>query len=74
MRVDAAETSTYVAPQRMAVTIADLPVRTPDRHEQKKGPRVDAPEKAIQGFLRANDLASTDDLQVQDDPKGLIIC
>ena len=35
--VDAAQTSTYVAPQRMAVTIADLPVRTPDRHEQKKG-------------------------------------
>ena len=53
----------------MAVIIAGLPARTPDRHEQK-GPRVDAPEKAIQGFLRANDLASTDDLQVQDDPKG----
>ncbi len=68
--VDAAETSTYVAPQRMAVIIAGLPARTPDRHEQKKGPRVDAPEKAVQGFLRANDLASTDDLQVQDDPKG----
>ncbi|GIR46026.1 MAG: glycine--tRNA ligase beta subunit [Hyphomicrobiales bacterium] len=68
--IDAAETSTYVAPQRMAVIIAGLPARTPDRHEQKKGPRVDAPEKAIQGFLRANDLASTDDLQVQDDPKG----
>ena len=68
--IDAVETSTYVAPQRMAVIIAGLPGRTPDRHEQKKGPRVDAPEKAIQGFLRANDLASTDDLQVQDDPKG----
>ena len=68
--VDAAETSTYVAPQRMAVIITGLPALTPDRHEQKKGPRVDAPEKAIQGFLRANDLASTDALQVQDDPKG----
>ncbi|MEC7234352.1 MAG: glycine--tRNA ligase subunit beta, partial [Pseudomonadota bacterium] len=68
--IDAAETSTYVAPQRMAVIIAGLPARTPDRYEQKKGPRVDAPEKAIQGFLRANDLASTDSLQVQDDPKG----
>ena len=56
--------------QRMAVIVAGLPARTPDRHEQKKGPRVDAPEKAIQGFLRANDLVSTDDLQVQDDPKG----
>ncbi len=68
--VDAVETSTFVAPQRMAVIIAGLPARTPNRHEQKKGPRVDAPEKAVQGFLRANDLASTDDLQVQDDPKG----
>ena len=54
--VDAAETSTYVAPQRMAVIITGLPALTPDRHEQKKGPRVDAPEKAIEGFLRANDL------------------
>jgi glycyl-tRNA synthetase beta chain len=68
--VAAAETRTYVAPQRMAVIITGLPARTPDRHEQKKGPRIDAPEKAIQGFLRANDLATTDDLQVQDDPKG----
>ncbi|MEC8132543.1 MAG: glycine--tRNA ligase subunit beta, partial [Pseudomonadota bacterium] len=68
--IDAVETRTYVAPQRMAVIIAGLPARTPDRDEPKKGPRVDAPAKAIQGFLRANDLASTDDLQVQDDPKG----
>ena len=48
--IDAVETSTYVAPQRMAVIIAGLPARTPDRYEQKKGPRVDAPERAIQGF------------------------
>ena len=65
-----ASTRTYVAPQRMALIIDNLPARTPDRHEQKKGPRVDAPEKAVAGFLRANDLASTGALRVQDDPKG----
>ncbi len=61
---------TYVAPQRVALLASGLPQNLPDRKEQKKGPRVDAPEKAIEGFLRANDLDSTDSLNVQEDKKG----
>ncbi len=61
---------TYVAPQRLALLANGLPTQLPDRAEEKKGPRVDAPAKAIEGFLRANGLDNTDSLTVRDDAKG----
>ena len=61
---------THVAPQRLALLADGLPSHLPDRKEEKKGPRVDAPEKAIEGFLRANGLDTTDGLRVQADKKG----
>ena len=47
----------YVTPRRLALVIDGLPTRQPDRREEKRGPRVGAPDKAIQGFLRANGIA-----------------
>ena len=44
----------YVTPRRLALVVDGLPRRRPDRREEKRGPRVGAPDKAIQGFLRAN--------------------
>ena len=44
----------YVTPRRLALAVDGLPTRRPDRREEKRGPRVGAPDKAIQGFLRAN--------------------
>ncbi len=44
----------YVTPRRLALVVDGLPDRQPDVREEKRGPRIDAPEKAIQGFLRAN--------------------
>ena len=61
---------THVAPQRLALLVNGLPTQLPDRAEEKKGPRVDAPAKAIEGFLRANGLDNTDSLTVRDDAKG----
>ena len=60
----------HVAPQRVALIATGLPTSVPDRKEQKKGPRVDAPEKAITGFLRANGLDSMDRLSVEKEKKG----
>ena len=68
--VSAAHMASHVAPQRLALLADGLPSHLPDRKEEKKGPRVDAPEKAIEGFLRANGLDSTDGLTVQSDKKG----
>ena len=44
----------YVTPRRLALVIDGLPTRQPDRREEKRGPRAGAPDRAIQGFLRAN--------------------
>ena len=65
-----AEMASHAAPQRLALLVDGLPTALPDRKEEKKGPRVDAPEKAVEGFLRANGLDSTDGLSVRDDKKG----
>ncbi|MEQ9527720.1 MAG: glycine--tRNA ligase subunit beta, partial [Parvibaculaceae bacterium] len=42
----------YTTPRRLALVIDDLPEKTPDVKEERKGPKVGAPEKAIEGFLR----------------------
>ena len=68
--VSAESLQTHVAPQRIALLADGLPAQLPDRKEEKKGPRVDAPEKAIEGFLRANGLNNTDALSTRDDKKG----
>lgn len=43
----------YVTPRRLALVVHGLPERQPDVTEERKGPRVGAPERAIQGFLRS---------------------
>jgi len=68
--VEPSNVQSHSAPQRIALSMDGLPENLPDRHEQKKGPRLDAPEKAIEGFLRANGLDSTDALSVEEHPKG----
>jgi hypothetical protein len=42
----------FATPRRLALVVDGLPVSTPDRTEEVKGPRVGAPDQAIQGFLR----------------------
>ncbi|BAT59063.1 glycine--tRNA ligase beta subunit [Variibacter gotjawalensis] len=60
----------FVTPRRLALWVQGLPVRQPDVKEEKKGPRVGAPEKAIEGFLKSAGLASIDQAVVQPDKKG----
>jgi len=60
----------FVTPRRLALTVKGVPVRQPDVKEEKKGPRVGAPEGAIQGFLRAAGLKSIGEAKVVSDKKG----
>ncbi|MCZ6815546.1 MAG: glycine--tRNA ligase subunit beta, partial [Planctomycetota bacterium] len=46
----------FVTPRRLALVVDGLPVEQPDTREEKRGPRIDAPDKAIQGFLKGNGL------------------
>jgi glycyl-tRNA synthetase beta chain len=60
----------FATPRRLALVVGGLPAKQPDRVEERKGPRVGAPEKAVEGFLKAAGLASLDEAVVQADPKG----
>ena len=60
----------FVTPRRLALTVQGVPVRQPDRREEKKGPRVGVPEQAVAGFLKAAGLKSLAEAKVQPDKKG----
>ena len=59
----------HATPRRLVLSVEGLGAKTKDVREERKGPRVDAPEQAIQGFLKSTGL-SLADLTVQDDKKG----
>lgn len=59
----------FATPRRLALHIAELPVRGRDIREERKGPRVGAPEAAVQGFLKAAGLSSLDQATIVSDPK-----
>ncbi len=60
----------FVTPRRLALSVHGVPARQPDIKEEKKGPRVGAPENAIAGFLKAAGLRSIKEAKVQPDKKG----
>ena len=59
----------FATPRRLALTVHGIPVKQPDVHEEKKGPRVGAPEGAIAGFLKSAGLTSINEAKVEKDPK-----
>ena len=59
----------FATPRRLALTVHGIPVRQPDLKDERRGPRVDAPQAAIAGFLKATGLASIEEAKVQRDPK-----
>jgi len=46
----------FSGPRRLALVVEGLPIAQADRDEELKGPRVGAPEQAIDGFLRKTGL------------------
>jgi glycyl-tRNA synthetase beta chain len=60
----------FVTPRRLTLAVHGVPVRQPDLREEKKGPRVGAPENAIAGFLKGAGLKSIAEAKVQPDKKG----
>jgi len=65
------EIRTYATPRRLTAVVEGLPSRSPDMREEKKGPRVDAPEAAIEGFLKSAGLSSVDQAEKREDKKGV---
>jgi len=61
----------FATPRRLALTVQSVLDHSPATREERKGPRVDAPEKAIQGFLRGAGL-TMDQLEIRDEKKGQV--
>ena len=59
----------FVTPRRLTLHVVGLPAAQPDLREERKGPRVGAPEAAIQGFLKSAGLRRIEDARVETDPK-----
>jgi len=62
----------YVTPRRLALVIDGLPTEQPDVREERKGPKADAPEKAIEGFLKSLGL-TRDQVEERETPKGTVL-
>ena len=66
-----ASAAAFTTPRRLALTVEGLPGMSPDTREERKGPKVGAPDKAIEGFLRGAGV-SRDRLEERDTPKGAV--
>ncbi len=63
-------TRSYSGPRRIVFIAEGVPAQSAATVEERKGPRVGAPGKAVEGFLRAAGLNSLDECQIVKDPKG----
>ncbi|MBM3544029.1 MAG: glycine--tRNA ligase subunit beta [Alphaproteobacteria bacterium] len=61
---------TFATPRRLTAVVEGLPARSLNVREERKGPRVDAPEPAIQGFLKSAGLKSVSQAEKREDKKG----
>src|ERR1700680_2705052 len=59
----------FAGPRRLTLVITGLPAKQPDVKEEKKGPRVNAPQAAIDGFLKSTGL-SLAQCEKRSNPKG----
>ncbi len=66
------EAEAFATPRRLALSVTGLPTTTPDISEERRGPRADAPEQAIAGFLRGAGVARQD-LVEREDKKGTFL-
>ena len=58
----------FVTPRRLALVVDGLPERSPDISEERRGPRVDAPDKAVEGFK--NSLPDGAKVETRETEKG----
>lgn len=69
--LETGEAKSYSTPRRLTLVIADVPAKSPAISEEKKGPRVGAPEQAVAGFLKSAGLSSLSEAEiVKDEKKG----
>ncbi len=60
------EMQAYTTPRRLVLHVADIALKQQSVNIEKRGPKLGAPDAAINGFLAANNLASKDELEVRN--------
>ncbi|NOT72502.1 MAG: glycine--tRNA ligase subunit beta [Hyphomicrobium sp.] len=69
--LETGDAQSFSTPRRLAMVIEKVPAKSPAISEEKKGPRVGAPDQAVAGFLKSAGLASLSEAEiVKDDKKG----
>lgn len=63
------EISCYVGPRRLVAVVRNLATEQAARHEERRGPRTDAPKQAIEGFLKTTG-TTLEALESRETPKG----
>ncbi|WP_413206374.1 glycine--tRNA ligase subunit beta [Rhodospirillum sp. A1_3_36] len=64
--------TSYVTPRRLTLAIDGLPLAQPDTREERRGPKADAPEKALAGFLGSVGM-TLDQVEKRETPKGTFL-
>jgi glycyl-tRNA synthetase beta chain len=59
----------FAGPRRLTLAVSGLPTKQGDVREELKGPKIDAPPAALDGFLKKTGL-SKDQLKIETTPKG----
>jgi glycyl-tRNA synthetase beta chain len=59
----------FAGPRRLTLAVSGLPAKQADVREETKGPKVDAPQAAIDGFLKKTGLTK-DQLKIEKQAKG----
>ncbi|WP_299750355.1 glycine--tRNA ligase subunit beta [uncultured Tateyamaria sp.] len=67
-----ASAAAFTTPRRLTLTVEGLLDQSPTTREERKGPKADAPEKAIEGFLRGAGL-TRDQVETRETPKGNVL-
>jgi glycyl-tRNA synthetase beta chain len=60
----------YVTPRRLTVVAEGIPAAQPNRTEERRGPRLGAPQPAIDGFLRSAGLVAVTECEIRDTDRG----
>lgn len=69
--LEAGEAKAFATPRRLTLVVEGVPAKSPDISEERKGPRVNAPEQAIAGFVKSAGLKSIKEAEVvKDEKKG----
>ncbi len=64
--------SAFVTPRRLTLVVEGLLAKSPTVRQERRGPRADAPQPAIDGFLRSQGL-TIDEVEIRDTPKGRVL-